>query len=51
MQSLSYVGPSTWNNLPNNLKTAASINCIKHNFKKYFVKKLGETEGDIYSYA
>ena len=21
MQSLSYVGPSTWNNLPNNLKT------------------------------
>ena len=26
MQSLSYVGPSTWNILPNNLKTVTSIN-------------------------
>ena len=49
MQSLSYVGPSTWNNLPNNLKTATSVNCFKHNIKKYFLKKLGETEADIYS--
>ena len=50
-QSLSYVGPSTWNKLPNNLKTASSVNCFKHNIKKYFLKKLGETEVDIYSYA
>ena len=48
MQSLSYVGPSTWNKLPNNLKTATSF---KHDFKKYFFKKLSETEVDIYSYA
>ena len=51
MQSLSYVGPSTWNKLPNNLKTTTSINCLKHDIKKYFLKKLGETEADIYSYS
>ena len=51
MQSLSYVGPSTWNKLPNNLKTATSVNCFKHDIKKYFLKKLSETEADIYSYA
>ena len=51
MQSLSYVGPSTWNKLPNNLKTATSAYCFKHDIKKYFLKKLGETEADIYSYA
>ena len=50
IQSLLYVGPSTWNKLPNNFKTATSVNCFKHNIKKYFLKKLGETEADIYSY-
>ena len=49
MQGLSFVGPGTWNKLPNNLKTATSINCFKHDIKKYFLKKLGETEADIYS--
>ena len=51
MQSLSYVGPNTWNKLPNNLKTTTSVNCFKHDIKKYFLKKLSETEADIYSYA
>ena len=51
MQSLLYIGPSTWNKFPNNLKTATSINCFKHDIKKYFLKKLSETEVDIYSYA
>ena len=51
MQSLSYVGPSAWSNLPNDLKTATSVNRFKHDIKKYFLKKLGETEADIYSYA
>ena len=51
MQSLSYVGPSTWNKLPNHLKIAASVNDFKRNMKKYFLKKLSETEADIYSYA
>ena len=51
MQSLSYVGPSTWNKLLNNLKTPTSVNYFKHNIKKHFLKKLSETEADIYSYA
>ena len=36
MQSLSYVGPSTWHKLPNNLKTATSLNWITHDIKKCF---------------
>ena len=51
MQSLLYIGPSTWNKFPNNLKTATRINCFKHDIKKYFLKKLSETEADIYSYT
>ena len=51
MQSLSYVVPSTWNKLPNNHKTATNVNCLKHDIKKHFLKKLSETEADIYSYA
>ena len=38
MQSLPYIGPGTWNKLPNNLnKTATSVNCFKYNIKKYFL--------------
>ena len=51
MRSLSYVGSSTWNKLPNNLKTAKSVNYFEHDIKKYFPKKLRETEADIHSYA
>ena len=49
--SLSYIGPSTWNKFPNNLKTATSVNCFKNDIKKHFLKKLSETEANIYSYA
>ena len=51
MQSLLHVGPSTWSKLPNNVKTAASVNCFKYNIKKYFLEKLAETEADIYIYT
>ena len=51
MQSLSCVGSSTWNKLPSNLKTTTSVNCFKHDIKKYFLQKLSETGADIYSYA
>ena len=47
MQSLSYVGPSTWNKLPNNLKIATNLNCFKQGIKKFFVKKLSDAEADI----
>ena len=41
IQSLSYVGPNTWNRLPDNLKSATSVNSFKHYIKEYFLKKLG----------
>ena len=49
MQSLSYAGPSR-NKLSNNLKTNTSVNCFKHDMKKYFLKKLSGTEAGIYIY-
>ena len=51
MQNLQYVGPSTWKNSPITLKTTTSVNCFNHDIKKYFLKKLNETEADIYSYT
>ena len=51
MQRLLYVGPGTWNKFPNNLKTATSVNCFKHDVEKYFLKKLTDTEVDIYNYV
>ena len=50
MQSSSYVKPSTWKKLGNNLKTATSVNCFKHDINKHVLMKLSKTEADIYSY-
>ena len=50
-QGLSHVDPNnTWDKLPNNLKTAANINFLKHDVNKYFYQKFSETEADIYTY-
>ena len=51
IQNLSYVGPNTWNSLPDNLKSATSVNSFKHYIKEYFIKNLGNVEADIYSYT
>ena len=51
IQSLSSVRPNTWNSLPNNLKSATSVNSFKHYIKEYLLKKLGNVEADIYSYT
>ena len=51
IQSLSYVGPNTQNSIPNNLKSATSVNSFKDYNKEYFLKKLGSVEVDIYSYT
>ena len=47
----SYVGPKTWNSPPYNLKSATSVNSLKHYRKEYFLKKLGNFEADIYGYT
>ena len=51
IRSLFYVGPNTWNSLPYNMKSAASVNSFKHYIKEYFLKKLGNIEADIYGYT
>ena len=51
IQSLSYVGPNTWNSLPDNLKSATIVISFKHYIKEYSLKKLGNIEADIYSYT
>ena len=39
-KALSYVGPSTWNNLTKTSKTSTSLNAFKHNIKQnYELKK------------
>ena len=44
------MGPNTWNSLPDNLKSDASVNSFKHYVKEYFLKTLGNVEADIYSH-
>ena len=51
VQGLSNIGPNTCNSLPDNLKSATSVNSFKHFIKKYFQKKLGNIEANIYSYT
>ena len=38
--ALSYIGPTFWNQTPHILKRCNDLNTVKHNFKKYFIKKL-----------
>ena len=49
-RSLSYLGPSIWNSLNEELKTSASVNSFKHNIKKFFFSKLKTKENQVYSY-
>ena len=38
--SISYIGPSVWNALPDNLKQSKTLNAFKHNLKRYYLDKL-----------
>ena len=51
IQSVSFVGPNSWNSLPDNLKSATSVSSFKHCIKEYFLKKLSNVEANIYSYS
>ena len=51
IQNLFYVGPNTWNNLPDNLKSATSVISFEPYIKAYFLKKLGNIEAYIYNYT
>ena len=51
MQSSSYLGTRVWKKHPNYLNIVTSVNCLKRDIRKSFLKKKSDTEGDIYSYV
>ena len=48
--TLSYLTPTIWNNLPTCLKLSNSLNSFKHGVKEHFFKKLKNKEQDIFAY-
>ena len=38
LDSISYLGPSLWNKLPENIKHSSSLITYKHKVKEYFLK-------------
>ena len=47
-KSLSFIGPSIWNQLPSEIKILTNNNTFKHQVKSLFLGKLKEKENDIY---
>ena len=48
--TLSYLTPTIWNNLPTCLKLSNNLNSFKHGVKAHFFKKLKNKEQDIFAY-
>ena len=46
--TLSYLTPTVWNNLPTSLKLSNILNCFKHGVKDYFFKKVKKKEQDVF---
>ena len=44
LKSLSYTGPSLWNNLNENLKRSSSINDFKHEIKEFYFEEFKNTK-------
>ena len=44
LKSLSYTGPSLWNNLNENIKRSSSINDFKHKIKEFYFEELKKTK-------
>ena len=47
---LSFIGPSTWNRLPTNIKDSNNVNSFKHKIKDYLLKENENRESNIYNY-
>ena len=48
--SVSYIGPKIWNNLPNECKLQENPNKFKHKIKDTFFENIRRTNDDIYIY-
>ena len=47
---ISFLAPSLWNNLPNELKRCTNLNMFKHKIREYFLYKIRQKDNDIYLY-
>ena len=47
---ISFLAPSVWNNLPNEVKRCTNLNTFKHKVKKYFLYKMRQKNSDVYLY-
>ena len=45
---ISFLAPSVWNNLPNELKLCTNLNTFKHEIKECFLYKIRQKDNDIY---
>ena len=43
LRSLSYIDPSTWNQIPDSLKLSKNLNSFKHNVKTRFLHEKGKS--------
>ena len=48
--TLSYLTPTIWNNLPTCLKLSNNLNSFQHGVKAHFFKKLKNKEQDVFAY-
>ena len=46
-RALSYIGPTFWNKTPDTLKRSNNLNTFNHNFKKYILKELKNSNNFI----
>ena len=46
LKALSYIGPSLWNNINENLKRSSSLNNFKHSIKEHYFRELKKKKPD-----
>ena len=49
-KSISFLAPSNWNSLPDNVKLLENTNLFKHKIKEYYFQKLKREDKNIYVY-
>ena len=47
---ISFLAPSIWSNLPNEVKRCTNLNMFKHKVKEYFLYKIIQKDNDVYLY-
>ena len=48
---ISFLAPSIWNNLPNEVKRCTNLNTFKHKVKEYFLYKIRQKDNYVYIFT